>query len=68
MSVVIEGYVKDGLVLPASPLPEGSRVEIRVAEAPKEDEAAQSLEADFDAWNRASDKALELVEEEAKNP
>ena len=31
---IIPGYVKNGVVVPAAPLPEGAQVEIRVSAAP----------------------------------
>ncbi len=34
MSVSIAGYVKNGVVVPNAPLPEGAKVEIRLNEAP----------------------------------
>ena len=34
MSVVIAGFVKNGVVVPNAPLPEGAQVEIRVSDAP----------------------------------
>lgn len=60
MSMIVWGVVKEGRVVPSSPLPEGSRVEIRVADQPPE--ASEELKAEFEAWDRASVTAFELVE------
>ena len=56
----VTGLVKDGLVVPSSPLPEGAQVEIRVCQTLPE--VPPELQAEFDAWDRASGEALELVE------
>ena len=46
--------------MPDSPLPEGVRVEVRlVGPAP---EVPADLLAEFEAWGRASDRALALIE------
>lgn len=34
MSVVIAGFVRNGVVIPNAPLPEGANVEIRLTDAP----------------------------------
>lgn len=60
MAIVIGGVVKAGMVVPDSPLPEGSRVEIVVSEVTPE------LQAEFEAWDRASAQTLDLVERLAK--
>ncbi len=54
------GVVKDGVVVPDTALPEGARVEIVVPEGPLE--VPPELQAEFDAWDRASAHALDLVE------
>jgi hypothetical protein len=46
--------------VPSSPLPEAAHVEIRLAEPPAE--VPEELRAEFEAWGRASDKALDLIE------
>jgi hypothetical protein len=56
MTTIIGGIVKSGLVVPDSPLPEGARVEIVLSEVEPE------LQAEFEAWDRASAQALDLVE------
>jgi hypothetical protein len=63
MSAIVSGIVKDGLIIPSMPLPEGARVEILVAEASLEIPAA--LQAEFEAWDRSSANALALVEQSA---
>lgn len=57
------GIVKDGLVVPSSPLPEGTRVELRVCAVP---EVSAELQAEFEGWDRASAKALDTVERLAR--
>ena len=59
MNAIVSGIVKGGLVVPSSPLPEGALVEILLGDAAE-------LQAEFRAWNLASDAALELVEQIAK--
>lgn len=58
----IWGIVKDGLVVPQAPLPEGATVEIRVCDAA----VPADLQAELDAWQRSSAEALDLVERLAK--
>jgi hypothetical protein len=60
MSVIVAGFVKNGVVVPNAPLPEGAFVEVHVIHGPIA--VPPELQAEFDAWNRASAKALELVE------
>ena len=56
MSIVIAGFVKNGLVVPSAPLPEGAQVEIRMSDAPDaEREAARAAALDhFLALARSS--------------
>ncbi|HVS39036.1 MAG TPA: hypothetical protein VMS17_25985 [Gemmataceae bacterium] len=56
MSIVIAGFVKNGVVVPDAPLSEGAQVEIRVSYAPvAEPEAARSAALDqFLALARSS--------------
>ncbi len=59
MDVTVQGIVRDGRIILDTPLPEGARVEVRIVgplEVPPE------LQLEFEAWGRASDRALELVE------
>ena len=59
MAATVWDIVKDGIVAPSSPLPEGARVETRLCEAP---DVPPELQEEFDAWERASAEALDLVE------
>ncbi len=65
MASSVRGIVKDGLVVPETPLPEGAEVEILLqtggAEVPPD------LQAELDAWQHASANALELVERLAED-
>jgi hypothetical protein len=63
MDLIVLGVVREGRVVPDSPLPEGARVEVRIA-APTAGVPADLL-AEFEAWSRASDRALALAEEPA---
>ena len=60
MATVIRGIVKEGKIIPQTPLPEGLEVEIALPEetlvVPPE------LQAEFDAWSLGSAEALALVE------
>jgi hypothetical protein len=60
MATTVWGVVKDGLVAPSSPLPEGARVEIHLCAVPPE--VPPELQEELDAWQRAGAKSLELVE------
>jgi hypothetical protein len=60
MSLIVAGFVKNGVVVPNMPLPEGSFVEVHVIRAPIE--VPPELQAELDAWQLASAQALELVE------
>ena len=64
MEMTVWGVVKEGCVVPSSPLPEGAHVEIRVADPP--DGVTEDLRAEFEAWDRAGANALELVEHLAR--
>jgi hypothetical protein len=63
MATIVWGIVEGGRIVPSSPLPEGARVEIRLAESPL---VPDELRAEFEAWDRASGNALELVERPAR--
>lgn len=56
----IWGVVRDGLIVPSSPLPEGTRVEIHLCES--QSVLPPDLAAEFSAWDSASARALELIE------
>jgi hypothetical protein len=66
MATTVWGVVKEGRVVPSSPLPEGAHVEIRLADPPAE--VPEDLRAEFEAWDRAgaNANALELVERLAR--
>jgi len=57
---IVRGVVKNGLVVPNAPLPEGVEVEIRVCGSTPE--VPPDLQAELEAWQRASANALDLVE------
>ena len=61
MSVIVAGFVKNGVVVPNVPLPGGAFVEVHVIGGPIEVPA--ELQAEFDAWNRASAESLALLRE-----
>jgi hypothetical protein len=60
VDVIIPGVVRDGRVVPDAPLPEGARVEVRLVGPPAE--VPPDLQAEFEAWGRASDRVLELAD------
>lgn len=60
MSMVVAGFVKNGVVVPNVPLPEGAFVEVHVIGGPIE--VPPELQEELDAWQRAGAEALELVE------
>ncbi len=60
MAMTVTGVVKDGLVVPSVPLPEGATVEIMIEGATIE--VPDDLREEFEAWERASSNALALVE------
>ena len=64
MSVTVAGFVRNGVVVPNAPLPEGAFVEVHVIRGPIE--VPPELQAEFDAWDRASAEALGLVERLAR--
>jgi hypothetical protein len=64
MSVIVAGFVKNGVVVPNAPLPEGSFVEVRVISGPIN--VPPDLQAELDAWQQAGAEALELVERLAR--
>ena len=57
---IIPGIVQNGLVVPqiSTPLPEGAQVDIVLRPA----ELTPELQAEFDAWERASDEAWALID------
>jgi len=58
------GVVREGVIVPDSPLPEGTRVEIRLPDSSSE--VPPELRAEFEDWDRASANALDLVERLAR--
>jgi hypothetical protein len=60
MSRSVRGVVKNGLVVPSAPLPEGVQVEIHLPEPLPE--IPPDVQEELTAWQRASANALELVE------
>ncbi len=60
MATTIWGVVKEGCVVPSSPLPEGAHFEIRLTEA--HSELPEDLREEIEAWNRAGAGALDLME------
>ena len=64
MSVTVSGIVKNGVVVPSAPLPEGALVEIH-----QNDEASDvppELKGELVAWQQASAESLSLVEKLAE--
>jgi hypothetical protein len=59
MSLTVAGFVKNGVVVPNAPLPEGTYVEVTVLHGPIE--VLPELQAEKDAWQRAGAQALESV-------
>jgi hypothetical protein len=64
MSMIVAGFVKNGVVVPNAPLPEGAFVEVHVIHGPIE--VPPELQAELEAWQRASAESLELVERLAR--
>src|SRR5580693_7970871 len=64
MSVTVAGFVKNGLVVPNAPLPEGAFVEVHVIRGPID--VPPELQEEFDAWQLAGAESLELVERLAR--
>lgn len=62
MSMIVAGFVKNGVVVPNAPdlLPEGAFVEVHVIHGPIN--VSPELQAELDAWQLAGAQALELVE------
>jgi hypothetical protein len=58
------GVVRKGVIVPDSPPPEGTRVEIRMPDPSSE--VPSELRAEFEDWDRSSANALDLVERLAR--
>ena len=59
--LVIPGIVKEGIVVPQNdtPLPDGAHVEIVIGPT----EITSELQAEFAAWEKASDEAWNMIDE-----
>jgi hypothetical protein len=57
---IVAGYVKNGVVVPNAPLPEGAFVEVHVINGPIE--IPPELQDELRAWQLAGAEALELAE------
>lgn len=60
MSATVAGFVKNGVVVPNTPLPEGTFVEVRVIRGPID--VPPELQEEFDAWERAGAGTVEMIE------
>ena len=60
MPDIIAGFVKNGVVVPNAPLPEGAFVEVHVIHGPIE--VPPELQVELDAWQLAGADALKLIE------
>jgi hypothetical protein len=60
VEVIVQGVVRSGHVVPDTPLPEGARVEVRLVGPPPD--VPPDLQAEFEAWGRASDRAFGLTD------
>jgi hypothetical protein len=59
MPIIVAGVVKNGVVVPNAPLPEGAFVEVHVIHGPVE--VPPELQAELAAWQQAGAEALALV-------
>jgi hypothetical protein len=64
MPDIVAGFVKNGVVVPNAPLPEGAFVEVHVLHGPIE--VPPELQAELAAWQRAGAESLQLVERLAR--
>jgi hypothetical protein len=64
MPDIVAGFVKNGVVVPDAPLPESAFAEVHVIHGPIE--VPPQLQEEFNAWDRASGQALDLVERLAR--
>jgi hypothetical protein len=60
MSITVVGVVKNGVIVPNAPLPEGAQVEIHLDDAAPA--VPTELQQELAAWQQASANALALVE------
>jgi hypothetical protein len=63
MSTTIQGVVREGKIVPQTPLPDGLRVQITV---PEEAIIPEELQAELDAWSQGNAEALAMVEQLAE--
>jgi hypothetical protein len=61
---IVAGFVKNGVVVPNAPLPEGAFVEVHVIGDPIE--VPPELQEELRAWQLAGAKSLERVERLAR--
>jgi hypothetical protein len=64
MPDIVAGFVKNGVVVPNAPLPEGAFVEVHVIRGPID--IPPELQAELDAWQLAGAEALKLIERMAE--
>jgi len=62
MTAAIWGVVKNGLVVPQAPLPEGARV--RIVLGADDPALPADLQEEFDAWAVGSNEALAAFEQQ----
>ena len=60
MPDIVAGFVKNGVVVPNAPLPEGAFVEVHVIHG--QIEVPPELQEELDAWQRASADAMAIIE------
>ena len=60
MGIITAGQVKNGVIVPNIPLPERAWCRIEVQCVPLE--VPLELQEEFDAWDRASAKAMDMVD------
>ena len=60
MPTTVLGVVHEGRVVPETPLPEGAQVEILLHD--EDAELVEVLRDELEGWDRASAKALDLVD------
>jgi hypothetical protein len=60
MPMIVAGFVKNGVVVPNMPLPEGAFVEVHVIGGPIE--VPPELQEELDAWHLASADAMAVIE------
>jgi hypothetical protein len=63
MSATIWGVVREGKIVPQTPLPDGLQVQITV---PEEAIIPEELQAELDAWSQGNAEALAMVEQLAE--